>query len=308
MSQADRVLADTQPALVKHPGDGALPNVPRSDHPGAAKTTLIRARQSLWDTHLGELWEYRELILSLASRDVKVRYKQSVVGLGWAIFQPVATMLVFTLVFSKIARLPSSGLPYPVFSFSALIVWTYFAAAFISAIGAIVDSQQLITKVYFPRVVLIIAALLAPLLDLALSLAVFLVLLVVFHLVPGPTILVFPLFVLLAMALACGCGLLLSTIHAHFRDVRTAATFALQLMLFATPVAYASTQIPTGWPRIVYRLNPIAAVVEGSRWSLTGRGPAPGVESLGAALLTVATLVIGLLVFNRLISTVADVV
>ena len=259
------------------------------------------------DLDLREVWSARELLYFFVWRDVKVRYKQTAIGVAWAVLQPLLNMVVFSLFFGKLAKIPSAGLPYPVFYYCALLPWTYFATALASATTTVVDQQHVVTKVYFPRVVLPLAAVVSGLLDLGIGFGVFLAMMLYYRIAPGPAILMLPAFVLLAVLTALGVGLWLSALNAIYRDVRYVLPFLVQFWMFASPVAYPSSLVPERW-RWVYGLNPMAGVIEGFRWSLTGHGQPPDLllaASAGAVLVTLAG---GIFYFHRAESTIADVV
>jgi lipopolysaccharide transport system permease protein len=268
---------------------------------------IIRPRRAWWDLGLRELWAYRELLYFLVWRDVKVRYKQTAVGAGWAVLQPLATMALFTLFFGRLARLPSEGIPYPVFFYAGLLPWTYFASSLTTATNSTVEHQRVITKVYFPRLFLPLSGVLGSLLDLGIASLLLFALLPVYGIVPGARLAALPLFVALAITTAFAVGLWLSALNAIYRDVRYAVPFLIQLWLFASPVAYSTSLVPEGW-RWVYGLNPMAGVVEGFRWALTGRGAAPGTALAVSVLAVLAVLVGGLVYFRKVESTMADMV
>jgi lipopolysaccharide transport system permease protein len=254
-----------------------------------------------------EVWEYRELLYFFIWRDIKVRYKQTAIGAGWAIIQPLFTMVIFSLFFGLLAGIPSEGLPYPVFYYCALLPWMYFAGALNNATNSIVDNQRVITKVYFPRLILPMSAVLSGLLDFAIACLVLVGIMAYYGIRPTPTAWLLPLFILLAMATAFGAGLWSSALNAVYRDVRYAMPFLIQAWMFVSPVAYPSSLVPEGW-RWLYGLNPMAGVIEGFRWALTGRGRAPELmlfASSGAVCLLVAG---GLFYFRRAERTIADVV
>lgn len=266
------------------------------------------APSSGWlDIDFGELWRFRELAYFFVWRAIKIRFKQTLIGAAWAIVQPIATMLVFSLFFGYLARLPSGRLPYPVFYFSGLLPWAYFAGALQSVTNSVVEQQNVITKVYFPRLVLPIAAVIPGLLDFALGLLVFLPLLFAYHLAPAVAVLTLPFFVLLAMVTALSVGLWLAALNSLYRDVHHLVPFLLQIWMFLSPVIYPASLVPERW-RWLYALNPMAGVVEGFRWALTGRGQPPDVllACSGAAVLIV--LAGGLAFFRRMEGIIADVV
>jgi lipopolysaccharide transport system permease protein len=254
-----------------------------------------------------ELWSYRELLYFLVWRDLKVRYKQTVLGAAWAVIQPFATMVVFSLFFGRLANMPSDGVPYPVFSYAALVPWTYFAAAVAAGAASLVSSQNLISKVYFPRLLVPLAAIATPLVDAAIALALIGAIMAWYGIVPTAAIVALPLFAALAIVTALGATLWLAALNVEFRDVRYVLPFVIQFGLFVTPVAYPSSLVPEPW-RAVYSLNPMATVVEGFRWSLAGT-PAPSGAMMGASVLAAALLLAGgYWHFNRTERTFADVI
>jgi lipopolysaccharide transport system permease protein len=259
------------------------------------------------DIDFRELWAARELLYFFVWRDIKVRYKQTAIGAAWAVIQPFMTMVVFSLFFGKLAKMDSYGLPYPVFYYSALLPWMYFANALQNATSVVVDQQRVITKVYFPRLILPLSAVVAGLLDFAIAFVVFLGMMAYYRIMPGLAILLFPCFLLLAIVTALGVGLWLSALNAIYRDVRYVIPFLVQFWLFASPVAYPSSLVPERW-RWLYGLNPMAGVIEGFRWALTGHGQPPDIMlavSTGAVLLLLGG---GLAFFHRMEGTIADVV
>ena len=267
----------------------------------------IDARRGWLALDLSELWGYRELLYFFVWRDIKVRYKQTVIGAAWAILQPVMTMLVFSLFFGRLAKIPSQGLPYPVFYYCALLPWTYFATAMQSATNVVVDQQRVITKVYFPRVILPISSVVSGLLDFVISFGVFICMMFYYRLVPTKAVMWLPVFTLLAVLTALGVGLWLSALNALYRDVRYVLPFLVQFWMFASPVAYPSSLVPVKW-RGLYGLNPMAGVIEGFRWALTGHGQPPGVL-MAASSVAVGLLVLGGLIYYRAVEgKIADVV
>jgi len=267
----------------------------------------IGPRRGLLALDFGELWVYRELLYFFVWRDIKVRYKQTAIGAAWAVLQPVMTMLVFSLFFGKLARIPSQGLPYPIFYYSALLPWMYFAAAMQSATTIIVDQQRVITKIYFPRVVLPIASVLSGLLDFAISFAVLLAMMAYYRMLPTRAVIWLPAFVLLAVLTALGVGLWLSALNALYRDVRYVVPFLVQFWMFASPVAYPSSLVPEKW-RWLYGLNPMAGVIEGFRWALTGHGQPPGAPLIASSAAVLILVFSGLIYFRAMEGTIADVV
>ena len=268
---------------------------------------IIRPSRGRLALNLRELWQYRELLYFLVWRDVKVRYKQTALGAAWAIIQPFFTMVVFSVFFGLLARVPSEGMPYPIFAYSALVPWMFFANAVTQASNSLVDQERLITKVYFPRLIIPSAVVLAGLVDLAIAFGVLLGMMLFYGIPPTPAIWAIPFFILLAAATALGVGLWLSALNVQYRDVRYAVPFLVQFWLFATPIAYPSSLVPEPW-RAFYGLNPMAGVVEGFRWALLGKAHLPGML-LVVSICTVALLLIGgLLYFKRMERTFSDVV
>jgi lipopolysaccharide transport system permease protein len=267
----------------------------------------IAARRGWMALDLGELWAYRELIYFFVWRDIKVRYKQTVIGAAWAVLQPLMTMLVFSLFFGMLAKIPSQGLPYPVFYYCALLPWTYFATAMQSATNIVVEQQRVITKVYFPRVVLPIASVLSGLVDFAIGFVVFLAMMAYYHIVPTTAVIWLPGFTLLAVLTALGVGLWLSALNALYRDVRYIVPFLVQLWMFGSPVAYPSSLVPAKW-RWLYGLNPMAGVIEGFRWALTGHGEPPGILLAASSAAVVLLVLSGLVYYHAMEGTIADVV
>jgi lipopolysaccharide transport system permease protein len=256
---------------------------------------------------LRELWQYRELLYFLTWRDIKVRYKQTALGAAWAIIQPLFMMLVFSLFFGRLARVPSDGIPYPVFSFCALLPWQLFAHALTESSNSLVGNQNLITKVYFPRLVIPMAAVLGGVIDFLIAFAILLLLMLYYGIVPGWAIVTLPGFLLLALATALGVGLWLSALNVQYRDVRYTINFLVQFWLLATPVAYPSSLIPEKW-RALYGLNPMAGVVEGFRWALLGKSEPPGLMLWVSVAVVVLLLLGGLYYFRRMEQEFADVV
>lgn len=256
---------------------------------------------------LAELWEYRELLYFLVWRDIKVRYKQTALGAAWAVMQPLFMMLVFSLFFGKLAKVPSDGIPYPVFTFCALIPWQLFANALTESSNSLIGNQNLITKVYFARLVIPIAAVLSGLVDFLIAFVILIGLMLFYGIVPGVAILALPGFILLAVLTALAVGLWLSALNVQYRDVRYTMNFLVQFWLFATPVAYPSSIVPENW-RALYGLNPMAGVVEGFRWALLGKSAAPSGMLFVSAAVVLVLLVGGLFYFRRMEQEFADIV
>ena len=283
--------------------------------PAPAEVAVIRIAPSRGWTSLGlaGVWEYRELLYFLVWRDVKIRYKQTVLGAAWAILQPLLTMVVFTIFFGKLANVGSDGLPYPIFSYAALLPWNFFAQGLTQSSGAIVGSSSLITKVYFPRLVIPIAGVLAGLVDFAIAFLVLIGMMVYYGIWPSASVLFLPFLLLLAMGAALGVGMWLSALNVEYRDVRYVVPFFVQMWLFVTPVIYPASRViaeleKLGLPTWLYGLNPMAGVVDGFRWALLGTPPPPGSVFLASAVVTVILLVSGAYYFRRMERTFADVV
>jgi lipopolysaccharide transport system permease protein len=277
--------------------------------PEVAPTYRLRIQPSRgWvSLNLGELWRYRELLYFLVWRDVKVRYKQTVLGAAWAIIQPFFTMVVFSLFFGRLAKMPSDGIPYPIFSYAALVPWTFFATGLEQSSNSLVGSANLIKKIYFPRLAIPIATVLSGVVDFALAFTVLLGMMLFYGILPTGRVLVLPFFLLLALVTALGVGLWLSALNVEYRDVRYVVPFIAQIWLFSTPVAYPSTLLSEPW-RSIYALNPMVGVVEGFRWALLSSGMAPGTMLAASSLAAMALLVSGAYYFRRMEKTFADLV
>ncbi len=273
----------------------------------AAEIIRIVPTQGWAALRLKELWAYRELLYFLVWRDVKVRYKQTALGAIWAILQPVFTMVVFSLFFGRLGKMPSDGLPYPLFSFAALVPWTYFSHGLSQASNSLVGSANLIKKVYFPRLAIPIASVASGLIDFALAFLVLLGMMLYYGILPGSKVIVLPLLLLLTLVTSLGVSLWLSALNVHFRDVRHVIPFLTQLWLFSTPIAYPSSLLSEPW-RTVYSINPMVGVVEGFRWALLGTDTAPGPMIIVSSVAAVVILVSGVFFFRRLEKTFADVV
>jgi lipopolysaccharide transport system permease protein len=250
---------------------------------------------------------YRELLYFFVWRDLKLRYKQTAVGATWVVLQPLMSMGVFTLFFGKLAKLPSDGLPYPVFYFAALAPWTYFATALTKTTNVVVGNQHLITKVYFPRLILPLSAILSGLVDFVIAFVVLVALVLGYGLRPGVAVAWLPFLLLLTVATALGAGLWFAALNALYRDVGYVMGFLVQFWMMASPVAYPSSLVPERW-RWLYGLNPMAGVIEGFRWALTGHGQPPNELMLASSVAVLAILVGGLMFFQRMEGTVADLV
>jgi lipopolysaccharide transport system permease protein len=272
-----------------------------------AATVRIEPSRAWLELRLRETWNYRELLYFFVWRDIKVRYKQTVIGVAWVVLQPLLSMGAFTLFFGRLAKMPSDGLSYPVFYFLALAPWTYFATALSSATNVVVDNQRIITRVYFPRLILPLSSALSGLVDFAIAFVVLIVMVVGYGLRPGLQVLWLPFLLLLAVGTALGVGLWLSALNALYRDVRYVTPFLLQFWLLGSPVAYPSSLVPAKW-QWLYGLNPMAGVIEGFRWALTGHGQPPGMLLLASAGAVAMLLVGGAIFFQRMEGAVADLV
>ena len=273
----------------------------------ASSVTRIQSSNVWAAFNFKELWEFKELLYFLIWRDIKVRYKQTIVGAGWAVLQPLITMIVFTLLFDRLAKIPSDGLPYPIFAFTALLPWTYFSQAITRSSASLVTSANMIKKVYFPRLIVPIAAALSPMVDLAIAFTVLLGMMAWFRIVPTWGILALPVFLLLALMTALAVGIASSAINVRYRDVGHTIPFLIQIWMFASPVAYPVSMVPEKW-RFLYGLNPMAGVIEGFRWALLGtQSPDFQIISISAAAV-LFLLTCGLFYFNRVERFFADVI
>jgi lipopolysaccharide transport system permease protein len=259
------------------------------------------------DMKLGDVWASRELQYFFVWRDIKVRYKQTAIGVAWAVLQPLLTMVVFSLFFGSLAKIPSHGLPYPIFYYAALLPWTYFATALQNATNIVVDQQRVITKIYFPRLILPVAAVLSGIVDFGIAFLVYVPIQMYYKIAATRAVLLLPVFLILAVLTALGVGLWLSAINAVYWDVRYMVPFLVQFWMFASPVAYPSSLVPASW-RVLYRLNPMAGVIEGFRWLLTGQGRPPDFLLLASSCMVLLMLFGGLIYFQKMEMTIADVV
>jgi lipopolysaccharide transport system permease protein len=268
---------------------------------------FIRPPKGWMSIGFRDLWEYRELLYFLTWRDIKVRYKQTALGAAWAIIQPFFMMIVFSLFFGKLGKIPSDGIPYPIFVFCALLPWQLFAHSLSESSNSLVANERLITKVYFPRLVIPLSSVLGGVVDFLIAFVILLGMMAYYRIMPTVMIVTLPLFLLLTIATALAVGLWLSALNVKYRDVRYTITFMTQFWLFATPVAYSSSIVPARW-RALYGLNPMAGVVEGFRWALLGKSQGPGALLLVSIFAVVALLIGGLYYFRRMESEFADVV
>jgi lipopolysaccharide transport system permease protein len=275
-------------------------------------TFVIRPSRGWMSLGLAEIWGYRELLYFLVWRDIKVRYKQTALGAAWAVLQPLMTMLVFTVFFGKLGNVGSEGLPYPIFSYAGLLPWTFFAQGVLMSSNSLVGQSTLLKRVYFPRLVIPAASVLAGIVDFAIAFVILLAMMVGYHVRPTPAVALLPLFLLLALTTALGIGISLSALNVEYRDVRYVVPFLIQIWLFVTPVIYPAAKVTKwlashGLPGWLYGLNPMTGVVEGFRWALLGV-PGPGPVIAASAAMSVAMLVAGAYYFRRMERTFADVV
>jgi lipopolysaccharide transport system permease protein len=270
-------------------------------------SVVIRPRKGLFQLDLGCVWRYREMLYFLVWRDVILRLKQTVIGAAWVILQPMITMIIFTLIFGKLARIPSDGLPYPVFAFTALLPWSYFSQALARSSSSVVNSSNLVTKIYFPRLLIPLAASIGPVVDLFFSFLVLLIMFAWFKIVPTWGIFALPLFLGLAIATALSVGLWASAINVRYRDVGNIIPFLIQVWMYASPVAYPVSMVPDKW-RLLYGLNPMVGVIEGFRWALLGKNNPDFVMVAVSAVVVLALLAGGLVYFNKMEQSFADVI
>jgi lipopolysaccharide transport system permease protein len=256
---------------------------------------------------LGELWHARDLLYFLTLSSIQVRYKQTLLGASWAIIQPFFTMVVFSLFFGRLAGMPSDGIPYPIFSFAALVPWTFFANGLAQSSESVVRFANTVKRVYFPRLVIPLSSIMSGLVDFAIAFVVLLAMMPWFGITPTVHVVWLPAFLLLAIVTALGAGFFLAALNVEYRDVRYVVPFLIQCWMFATPIAYPSSLLPEPW-RTVYGLNPMAGVIEGFRWALLGTGDAPGPMLAVSTVIAVLLLVAGTLYFRRVERTFADVV
>jgi lipopolysaccharide transport system permease protein len=256
---------------------------------------------------LRDLWEYRELMYFLVWRDVKVRYKQTALGVAWVVLQPILTTIIFTVIFGNLAKMPSDNLPYAVFALAGIVPWNFFSGAITRGSMSLVGNAGMISKVYFPRLVMPTAAVMAGIVDLAIVLVLLFGLMIYFGVVPTLAIVTLPLFLLLALVTALGVSLWLAALNVRYRDVNYIVPFITQFWLYATPVVYPSSLIPDKW-RILYGLNPMAGVVEGFRWAVLGTNEAPGPMLAVSVAISAFLLISGAYFFRRVERTFADVI
>ncbi len=291
-------------ATIQQPTEAKLEATRRQD---ALPSLVIRPASGWASLDFRELWEYRELLYFLVWRDLKVRYKQTLLGAAWAIIQPVFMMIVFSLFFGRLAGLPSDGVPYPIFVYCALLPWQFFSQAMTQASNSLSGNEHLITKVYFPRLIVPMAAVVSGVVDFLIAFGILVVLMIYYQVVPTRAVWTLPLFILLAGITALGTGLWLSALNVKYRDVRHTLGFITQFWLFATPVAYSISLVPQQW-RWLYGINPMVGVVEGFRWALLGKSETPGIALAVSVCVALLILVGGLYYFRRVEDTIADVI
>ena len=271
----------------------------------AEPTVLIQARRHLFDLDLAGIWAYRELLYFLVWRDLKVRYKQTLIGTGWVVIQPLMTMAIFTVIFGNFAKIPSDGLPYPIFSYAALLPWNLFSSSLNRGGESVVNNANLVTKIYFPRLILPLSSVLSPMADFAIAFVILIGMMIWFGIAPTVGILMLPIFVILAICTALAMGLWLAALNVRYRDVRYTIPFLIQIWMFASPVAYPVSMVPEKW-RWLYSLNPMAGVIEGFRWALLGnQSPDFSVMAISATVV-MGLLAAGMVYFKQMERTFAD--
>ena len=272
-----------------------------------SKTILIKPSIGWAALNLRDLWIYRELVYFMTWRDLKVRYKQTLLGASWAVLQPFLTMVVFSIFFGGLAQIPSDNVPYPIFSYTALLPWTLFSKALLDASKSLVTNAHVITKIYFPRIILPLATIMAGIVDFFIAFVVLLGMMVFYKIAPTVNIWTLPFFLLLALITSLGVGLWLSALNVLYRDINYATHFITQFWMFVTPIAYSSTMIPAKW-KLIYSLNPMAGVVNGFRWALLGIGEGPGADLVVSVAVAIVLLISGLIYFKRTERLFADMV
>jgi lipopolysaccharide transport system permease protein len=268
---------------------------------------IIQPSSGWTELHLRELWAHRELVTFLVWREIKVRYKQTAFGAGWALIQPLFTMLIFSLFFGRLGKIPSDNIPYPMFCLSGLVPWTFLSNGLTQSSNSLVGSANLITKIYFPRLAIPLAAVISGLLDFAIAFLLLVGMMVYRGIMPSVNVFWLPMFILMTIAATLGVGLWLSALNVEYRDIRYVVPFLAQIWMYATPIAYPSSLLHEPW-RTIYALNPMVGVVEGFRWSLFGVGSAPGPMFAVSAFATLAVLVSGAYYFRRMERTFADLI
>jgi len=292
---------------LKRTGSSRMVSVLSVEDAGKTSVVVIQPTKGLFHLDLNAIWHYQELLYFLIWRDIKVRYKQTVIGAGWAICQPLMTMVIFTVVFGNFAKIPSDGLPYPIFAYTALLPWNYFAQAISHSGISLVGNANLISKVYFPRLIIPLSAAVAPLVDFVVAFVVLLGMMAWYGIVPTWHVVTLPLFLLIALVAALAVGLWLSALNVKYRDVGYTIPFLIQFWMYASPVAYPVSLVPEKW-RLLYSLNPMAGVIEGFRWALLKQeSPDLGVMLISAVMI-MTLLLGGIVYFGRMEQTFADIV
>lgn len=270
-------------------------------------TKIIKAKHGLINIDLKELWQYRELFWFLALRDVLVRYKQAIIGIAWAVIQPLLTMIVFSLIFGGLAKLPSDGVPYPILTFTALLPWQFFSNSMRASSQSVVMNEKLITKIYFPRLIIPTSAVISGVIDFIISFVILIIMMVWYHILPTFNFVYFPLFLVLAFMAALAVGMWLSALNVEFRDVFYVVPFLIQAGQYLSPVAYSSSIIPGKW-RLLYSLNPMVGVIDGFRWSILGTA-SPNWGSIIISCISIVIVFIGgLFYFKKMERTFADII
>jgi lipopolysaccharide transport system permease protein len=300
------ILSNVEPAAATNPVSGSPPIEAAASLAGLPVHVIAPARGWV-PVDLKELWDYRELLYFFVWRELKIRYKQTVLGVAWAVIQPFFTMLVFTILFSRLAKMPSDGLPYPVFAFCALIPWQLFSFALTESSNSVVMNQRLLTKVYFPRLLMPLSSTCVGLADFLVSFVMLIAMMIYYGITPHWSALTIPFWTTLSMATALGVGLWLAALNVRYRDIRYTVPFLTQLWMYATPVAYAASLIPARW-RPLYALNPMVGVIEGFRWALLGQSSASATTIAISVVASTLLLASGLFYFRRTERTFADIV
>ncbi len=272
--------------------------------PDNIPVTIIKPSKGWMPINLHELWEFRDLLYFFTWRDIKVRYKQTVLGFAWAIMQPFFAMIIFSIFFGSLANLPSDGIPYPIFAYAALLPWTLFSESITRSTNTMVTNSNIIKKVYFPRMALPISSVLSPVIDFTIAFVILILMMIYYGIMPTINVVLLPLFLMLAIATSLGIGLWTSALNAKYRDIQYVVPFMLQILMFASPVVYAASMIPAKY-QFLYGLNPMAGVIEGFRWSLLGTD-SPGMIILASVIVSVVLLVSGAFYFRRMEKTFAD--
>jgi lipopolysaccharide transport system permease protein len=278
-----------------------------SDNPAAQEPIIIKPSEGWVNLRLKEVWEYRELLYFLSWRDIKVRYKQTVLGAAWAVLQPFLTMVVFSIFFGNLAGVPSDEVPYPIFSYAALVPWMFFANGLTKSTQSLVSGGNMVKKIYFPRLLMPIAAVFSGLVDFVLAFLVLLAMMLYFDILPTMAVIWLPLLLLLGLVTSLGVGMWLTAMNVQFRDIRYVMPFIVQVWMFATTIAYPSSLLDQPW-RTLYALNPMVGVVEGFRWALLGVDTQPGPMIVVSSLVAIGLLVSGAFYFRRMEKSFADVV